>query len=153
MSYQTAGFKRMMNTYNITPGQLRAIHALLNEAGLMDEKADIVGGFTGGRTTHVREMKKGEAMALIQHLKSASPQPSPKEREYVGSEKMRNKILSMAHEMGWHQEGTNKIDMKHVNDWCLKYGYLHKKLDDYTYSELPRLVTQVEGVYKDFIRK
>lgn len=153
MTYQTAGFKKMMSTYPITPNQLKAIHALLNAAGLKDEKESIVDSFSGGRTVHVGELSKGEAMALIGHLKSLD---STAQR----ADKMRNKILSMAHEMGWEKEVDNRqlakgkkpIDMQRVNNWCVKYGYLHKRLDAYNYNELPRLVTQMEGVYKDHLK-
>jgi len=64
--------------------------------------------------------------------------------------------------MGWYTsppalssgEGAKrKLDMRRVNNWCLKYGYLHKLLDEYTYEELPKLVTQFEEVYKDMLRK
>lgn len=154
MTYQTAGFKRMMNTYDLTPNQLRAIHALLKDAGLTDDKESIVDSFSGGRTKHVSELKKGEAAALIGHLKSLDTTTHR-------ADKMRNKILSMAHEMGWEKSVDKNqltkikrpIDMDRVNNWCIKYGYLHKKLDAYNYKELPRLVTQMEGVYKDYLSK
>lgn len=45
-----------------------------------------------------------------------------------------------------------KVDMDHVNAWCIKHGYLKKKLDNYTYSELPKLVSQFEEVYRGYLR-
>jgi hypothetical protein len=101
-------------------------------------------------------MKYGEAQALIAHLKSLDPRAKATDR-------MRNKILSMAHEMGWNltpgpspQERGGmqkpKIDMAHVNAWCTRHGYLHKPLDDYTHSELPKLVSQFEEVYKSYLK-
>ena len=137
--------------------QLRAIHALLGDHGLRDDKASIVQAFTGGRTTHSSEMSIREAAALIGHLKSLNPINGR-------ADKMRNKILSMAHEMGWtvpssglqppspHGEGKQKVDMAHVNNWCLAKSYLKKKLDDYEYAELPKLVTQFEQVYKSHLK-
>lgn len=126
--------------------QLSAIYTLLNKAGLKEEKESIVNSFTAGRTTSVRKMKYAEAAALIGHLKSLDPIDK-------ASDKMRNKILSMAHEMGWRISGTENIDMSHVNNWMRSFSYLKKDLDAYKYSELPKLVTQFEEVYKSFIKK
>lgn len=125
--------------------QVKAIYTLLGKLGLRDEKESIVGSFTGGKTTSVRTMAFNEAKALIGHLKSMDP----RDRK---SEKMRNKILSIAHEMNWITPGTEKVDMEHVNNWCLQYGHGKKKLDDYKYNELPTLVSQFEEVYKGHLK-
>lgn len=141
--------------------QVKAIYTLLGKFNLRDEKESIVRSFTANRTASTRAMKDNEAAALIGHLKSMDVVDTR-------SEKMRKKILSMAHEMGWEKEvesaklkgesaklkvGKRVIDMEHVNNWCVSHGYLHKKLDDYTYAELPRLVSQFEAVYKDYLKK
>lgn len=128
-----------------TLSQIGCIHTLLAKHGLKDDKPNIVQAFTAGRTTSVKEMRQEEAAALIGHLKDLDPQ------ERAG-DKMRNKILSIAHEMNWRKPGTTDIDMDHVNAWCIQYGYLKKKLDNYTYTELPRLVTQFEEVYKSYLQ-
>lgn len=127
------------------PAQIKAIYTLLGQHNLRDEKESIVKAFSGGRTKSVTNLKLNEAAALIGHLKSLD--------EYDNrSTKMRNKILSMAHEMRWRKQGTEDIDMDHVNNWCIAKGYLHKKLDDYTYQELPKLVSQFEEVYKSYLK-
>lgn len=134
--------------------QVKAIYTLLGKFGLRDEKESIVRSFTANRTDSTRAMKPAEAAALIGHLKSMDVVDTR-------SEKMRKKILSMAHEMGWSssakatedKQAKRKIDMEHVNNWCKSRGYLHKPLDDYTYNELPRLVSQFEQVYKDYLKK
>lgn len=135
----------------LTVSQITCIQTLLTKHGLRDEKESIVESFSGGRTTSLRELRITEAQMLIGHLKSLEPSNARAER-------MRNKILSIAHEMGWYTSPTSpraerKLDMRRVNNWCLKYGYLHKLLDEYTYEELPKLVTQFEEVYKDMLRK
>lgn len=122
---------------SITPNQITAIYSLLAKAGLRDEKDNIVASFTNGRTDHVSEMLKEEAATLIGHLKSLNP-------DEKRAQKMRGKILGMAHEMGWKFGG--------LNNWCLQRSYLKKKLDAYDYNELPRLVTQFEQVYKSYLK-
>lgn len=125
--------------------QLTAIHALLGKHHLGDQKKSIVSNFTGGRTESSRGMTMSEAKSLIAHLKSLDPIDS-------APEKMRNKVLGFCHDMGWRIPGTERIDMERVNNWCCTRSYLMKRLDDYTYSELPKLVTQIESVYESFIK-
>lgn len=151
---------RSVNEMKANFEQIKAIYALLGKHGLREEKESIVGSFTAGRTNSTKAMTKAEAAALIGHLKSLDPTDTR-------SDKMRNKILSMAHEMNWcltasplaspltlsKGEGEKrKVDMAHVNNWCVKSGYLHKPLDEYTYNELPRLVSQFEEVYKSYLK-
>lgn len=135
--------------------QIKAIYTLLGKFSLRDEKESIVRSFTANRTASTRAMKPAEAAALIGHLKSMDVADTR-------SDKMRNKILSMAHEMGWEINGQwiivdgkkkKRIDIKHVNNWCVSYGYLHKELDAHSYQELPKLVSQFEGVYKDYLKR
>jgi hypothetical protein len=129
-----------------TPEHIKAIYALLGDNNLREEKENIVSGFTGGRTSSVRQMFYKEAAALIGHLKSM-------DNRDASANKMRNKILSRAHEMNWRKPGTTSIDMDHVNNWMISKSYLNKKLDDYTYDELPKLVSQFEEVYKSYLKK
>ncbi len=144
----------------INKDQLSAIHTLLHKNNLKDQKADIVSAFTAGRSTSSKDLTKSEAAALIGHLKSLDKVDN-------SATKMRNKILSMAWEMHWVRSLTPSpspeerggqtfiktvIDMQHVNNWCLKSSYLKKKLDDYKYEELPKLVSQFEEVYKSYLK-
>lgn len=130
----------------LTRGQIACIHAMLFKLAMQSKKEDLVAGFSGGRTEHVSELHKEEAIAMIKHLKSLDP-------EELGAEKMRKRIISMAHECGYRFPGTTRVDMARLDQWCVTYGYLHKKLNQYQYKELPKLVTQFEGVYKSYLNK
>jgi len=59
--------------------------------------------------------------------------------------------------MGWQlppdNTGRRRVDMKRVDGWCVSFSYLKKKLDNYTYEELPKLVSQFELVYTDYLNK
>lgn len=128
----------------ISPKQLKIIHTLLSKHRLTFRKADIVSGFTDGRTESTKAMSAKEATEMIQYLFSLDPEDKK-------AAKMRHKIIGLAHEMNW-KKSNGKIDMDHINDWCVKLSYLHKKLDDYSASELPKLVTQFEnGPYRHYI--
>ena len=126
---------------NIQPQQSKLLHTLLNSTGLVPQKKNLIMGFTGGRSDSSKDLTYQEAGALITYLKSQD-----------AAHKMRRKIISMAHEMGWKIPGTNKIDMNAINEWCKKYGFGHKLLNEYKEAELPKLVTQFEnGPYKHYI--
>lgn len=134
-----------MNTITLT--QLKTIHTLFSKAGLKDkdDKKSIIRTYTKERSESSKDLTFKEAAALIGHLKTFDVK-DPK------ADKMRKKILSLAHEMGYKLE-SGAIDMNRVNAWTSKYGYLHKPLNSYTYEELPVLVSQFETVYKQFINK
>lgn len=137
----------MSGSKTLNKGQLSIIGALCSKLGIAgDAKMDMVLGFTGGRTDTSTALFSSEAIALIKHLKSLDP-------EEKKAEKMRRKIISMAHELKWYIPGTNKADMKRLDEWCLKFGYLHKKLNQYQYNELPKLVTQFSNAHHALLNK
>lgn len=126
---------------------LAKISILLGQQGLLKNKDDLVNSFTRGRSTSRRDLTNQEAINLIAYLESGG---SP---EIMKAEVMKSKLISMAHEMHWKLP-NGKIDMDRVNNWCEKFGYLKKKLDDYVYRELPKLLTQFEmGPYRDYLKK
>lgn len=129
---------------DISKNQLGAIYALIKKLKL--DKPAVIDGATNGRTEHVSEMTKGEATALIKYLKSVDP-------EEESNERMRKKIISLGHEIGYKIAGTNKIDMKRLDQWCIDYGKFRKKLDRHTHNELAQLVTQFKAYASKFKSK
>lgn len=134
-----------MNQAKITPAQLTCINIMLNKLKIdKDIKEAMVLGFSNNRSTSSRDLYLLEAKAMIRHLKELDP-------EEKAAEVMRRKIISRAHEMGW-KKPDGAIDMKRLDDWCIKYSYLKKKINQYQYKELPMLVTIFEEkVYKQFL--
>ena len=126
------------------------VYALLNKTGLLPQKENIVFGISGGRTGSTRELSHEESLALITYLKEQDT-----ETEDPRVTKMRNKIYYYAHEMKWQQPHSRDkflvADYKRIDDWCLQFSYLKKKLNQYTYAELPKLLSQFEMVYKSFL--
>ena len=129
----------------ISKEQIKCISALINKLGLQDYKASLVWSYTGERTESRSDMTSGEAIELIKYLKSTDP-------DEIAAERMRRKIISMAHEMSWRISGTTKVDMKRVDGWCIQFGRYHKHLNSHTKNELPYLVTQFETVYNSFLK-
>lgn len=149
-----------MNTdTKATPEKVKAINATLAKMGLMSDKADIVLNATDGRTTHSSAMSFEEARALLlalnRNVKTTQAPVKP-------TQKMVNKLFAMAHQMGWITEETivsptgmiKKKNYSRLYEWVTKYGYLHKPLNQYSYKEMPKLVSQFElGVYKTYLSK
>jgi hypothetical protein len=134
----------------INKGQIRAINVALGVRGLADDKEDIVSIYTNGRTTNEKEMFMHEARELLININGPDK-----------NDLMIRKMFAQAHELMWIKK-VQRVDEKGnlvpVNDysvlynWVLKYGYLKKDLRDYTYKELPKLITQFEnGPYKNYI--
>jgi hypothetical protein len=131
----------------MNPALNMQLHGLLNKAGLMPQKADLVTSFTKGRSESSKELTNDEAKEMITYLTSIT------DASDAASQKMRRRIISMAHEMHWHLPGTQAINMQRLNEWCENFSYDKKKLNAYTYNELPKLVTQFKIVYKDYLSK
>lgn len=133
---------------SITKAQIIKIKTLCGKLSL--DSADLAASYSSERTTHVSDLTGREAYELIKGLEKVGGLPESPD------EKMKRKILSKAHEMGWElsertASGRRKINMEKVDSWCIKYGYLHKPLDQYTASELPQLVTQFSNAYKSYL--
>lgn len=136
----------------ITKEQVRCAQTLIGKLKIKPEDKELmVLSVSSNRTKSVSGLDKAEGVRLIQFLKSM-------DRDEVKAQKMRIKIIALAHEMKWYQpvagsSGSRqaKVDMKRVDGWCKEYGYLHKGLNSYTVQELPKLVTQMEAVYASYL--
>ncbi len=130
------------------PNKRKALFRILSELGLKTEedRHNLISGFTNGRTTSTKDLSDWEAESLIKHLESA---------DYKACDKMRKKIISMAIEMGWIVMRNNKPsgDMNAIEQWCLNRSYLKKGLNEYTYKELPKLVTQFSMMHVDHLKR
>lgn len=124
----------------ITKPQLIKIKTLMSKRGLLRVSKELAYSFSNSRTQSVSGMFSHEAWELIQHLEEDNG------NQPTSLVKMQRKILSMAHEQNW-KNFDGKINMDKVNNWCIKYGYLHKRFNDYTEAELPALVTAFERMY------
>lgn len=127
------------------------LHSIYRDAAQRDEyKRQLVHEYTNGRETSTTKLRTAEAAMMITALERMAPPPP---RIDDAANRMRRKIISMAHEMAWVMESNpQKADMQRINNWCKKSGYLHKGLNDYTEQELPALVSQFQKVYESYLR-
>jgi hypothetical protein len=133
----------------ITKQKLSAFHALLSKHGLMDHKPAIVQDLSNGRATSSKDLYMEEIEPWLQQMNlSKAPQKDKRQR-------MVNSIIAMATEIGmvkWEtrifRDGFHrKRNYTDMHAWIEKYGYLKKHINDYTYEELPTLVTQFKNMY------
>jgi hypothetical protein len=154
--YNTKQYKTMLRTES----QNKRLHLLIGKLAIgAEQKEELVYEFTGGRETSSAKMEVRECNALIGHLEILSGQSTATKTKGYGftqvndaANKMRRKILSIVHELGWELPG-GKIDWARLNEYLNKYGYLHKALNDYKYEELPTLVTQFENLQRSAYAK
>jgi hypothetical protein len=137
--------------------QVGMIKGLLHTKGLAEASADLALQYSLGRTSHISELTKQQANELIRSLAPKTVSNNAHVQQAEACNTMRRKIISMAREMGWHTTcpytGKLKADMQRIENWCCTYGYLHKNLNQYTYQELPHLITQMQQVIADFRSK
>ena len=140
----------------ITKQKLSAFHALLSKHGLMDHKPAIVQELSNGRATSSKDLYMEEIEPWLQQMNlSKAPQKDKRQR-------MVNSIIAMATEIGmvkWERKVMpggaieNKRNYTDMHKWIEKYGYLKQHLNDYTYEELPTLVTQFKNMYLSKLNK
>ena len=131
----------------ITDSQMKRIHGLLNKAGLMARKPDLVHGF--GNCTSIKEMAMSDAKKLIAHLEGMVQHSAP-EVTSVRCEIMRKKILSYCYRMEWTRYDETKqravVDFERLDAFLLKAGVHRRKLMALDYSQLVSTVTQFENM-------
>jgi hypothetical protein len=132
----------MKNSELITPAQSKKLHTLLSHLGLMEQKKDVITSFTEERTSSSKQLTRNEAAVLIDRLDKEDP-----------AKKMIRKIFAICHSMQWITPHNGDIEEKRMNQAVIdmflkKRGVYKKNLRDYTFSQLPELVTQFESIQK-----
>jgi hypothetical protein len=135
----------------LTFAQLSRIHVLLAQTNNIEHKADIVEGFTEGRTFHSSEMTQQEAFNMIDHLVSLQPLKTVLDD---AKNKMRRKIISMAYEMGWAPPGKWKDAIAAIDNFCKgEHSIFKKSLNRHSHKELVQVVSQFEAMYKKHLKQ
>lgn len=129
----------------VTAPQLKKIHTLLGELGIMDRKPEIVYSFTNGRTGSSRDLTLMEAKALIEYLMGSQ------ERTVVVK-----RIWHLAYEMniivpGDHNEKA--MNAAKLDKFCEQRGTVKKALSTQSLKEVKRTVKQFEAMYNKYMEK
>lgn len=125
----------------ITQIQNRALHSLLAQLNLMDQKAELVRRYTEGRTCSSREMIAQEAEALVSALKTEKERAM---RKSIG------KVIHLLCLLGYVRS-NGEADYTRINRFIQNIGSNnpHRKTLHYlNRRELNAVVTQVEAMYQ-----
>lgn len=125
---------------HITPSQLKKLHTLLSNAGMMEMKADMVQQYSNGRTTSSRQLFQDEAQELINTLAKDDP-----------CTKMKKKCVAICFTLGWFEDGNAidwQINWAALDSFLLKRGVVKKRFRQLNCKEVYKVLTQLEGVEK-----
>jgi hypothetical protein len=145
----------------ITTAQIGAFHALLKKHGLNADKHEIVKELSKGRATSTKDLYAEEVQLWINAMNKAG---RTSVFTYMGNpgQKMINSVIAMAREMGMitRKQVVNaagkmewKSDYRKFNEWMLAGSCLKKKLNNYSYEELNKLVSQYKAIYTSWLKK
>jgi len=129
----------------MTPKQVKMVRILIGKAKLEKQKEDLVWSFSDERTIHLSELTQAETESIVAYLRNLTGQTANP------SDKMRRKILSIAHELQWELI-DGRVNMERLNSWLIKSTPQKKPLDELSYQELAQVVSQIEIVYKKFLK-
>ena len=133
----------------ISTKQVGYIKALMAQRKIIHLSHEIAYNHSDQRTHHVSALTAVEAQKLIDFLKADDDIATQ-------CNTMRRKMISMAREMGWSLPNPSKggamvADMARLDNWCIKYGYLHKPLNEHSLAELPKLLSQFGILLNQFL--
>lgn len=140
------------------PKTNQKLHKLLQDAGLMERKADLVFSFTNQRTGSSREMTQDEAVDLViwlqgeidkmQAKQNLTPCPSPAERGETQKNATRRYIISVWYRM---ENAKTKEECKEACSKCLKWVEKHfkAKLNSFEMVDLVKIKMAAENALKD----
>lgn len=126
----------------MNPIDNRTYHLLLRECGIDEEdKKALVQAFSEGRASSSSELTPAEAQGLLKYLKDThSKKCKP----------MRGKIIHYLTLLGY-VTGNDAPDWDRINAFIRNIGSNNPRkmiLNYLYYSELPKVVSQVEAMYK-----
>ena len=122
----------------ISKAQLSALHALLNNTGMLEDKKELIYNTTDGRTESSKELTFEEAKLLISRLSEFDPKA-----------RQRSLIFSLAYQAGIIYGSTpddKKINAAKLNMFLKERGTIKKELNAMTLPELIKTHRQFEGI-------
>lgn len=133
----------------ITSAQIKKIHVLLNERGLMDEKRNFMHQVSNGRTQSTKELTANEARYLISYLLGEKDQTKKIQAVFRA-------IYFLAFEMGIIYGETDEdyhMNIAKLNMFCRERGTVKKNLTEQNLIEMRKTHRQFEAMYSKFNNK
>lgn len=143
----------------ITTQQIKKIHTLLNELGMMDEKMNLVREWSTNRCSSVKQLTGKEAASLISWLysrvKELPGRSTPRQDSNEKRKPMRNKIIHLLCNMGY-VDPYGRPDYDAINKYVQNIGRRNPRkviLNYLWYDELQAVLNQVEERYRKEAQK
>lgn len=124
----------------ISNAQLKKIHVLLRQFGVMEDKKELVLQFTNGREESSRKLTMEEAKNLLSHLSQYDP-----------LDRMRRKVFALAYsaDIIWGDSKENRqINIAKLNMFLREKGTVKKDLNKMNKVELIKVIGQFEQIKK-----
>lgn len=133
----------------------RRLYKIFSVTNTYEDRHEIILDFTAGRTNNSSELSQEEIEQLIYDLETHQRRMGIPLTDFQKGETMRRRVLAMFHQYGFTKYSTlyrkMVVDFERLDAWMIRYSYLHKKLNEYSYSELVKLVSQVEILLKKYL--
>jgi len=123
-----------------TKPQIAKIHAMLNNLGIIDQKAEMIYNVSKGRAESSKDLTIDEARTLITFLAQYDPR-----------EKQKGLIFSLAYKAGIIYGNTpddKKMNAAKLNMFLKERGAVKKELNAMNYNELVKIHRQFEAIVK-----
>lgn len=134
----------------ITTAQIKKIHTLLNQQGLLDEKPTLVYSISDGRTQSTKELTVNEGRRLITFLLNDD---NVNESKCVA-------VFRAIYRLAWDMDIIygNTTDDYHMNVaklnmFCRERGTVKKNLSQMDLTELRKAQRQFEAMYSKYKNK
>lgn len=137
------------------------LHKLLGEAGLMEQKADLVYSFTNHRTGSSREMTEIEALDLVRHLRGVIDKQEQQQRrqeqqqtkqELDKTEEQKQATRRYIISVWYRIENANTVEeRKAAVKVCMAWVEKHFKntLNSFEMQDLVKIKLAAENALKD----
>lgn len=133
----------------VTPAQIKAIHAILNNLNLLDMKAQYVFDVTGGRTQSTRELTFEEAKELIRYFNcdySMNIAYESRRRVYISIYKIA-RVMDIIY---GDTQDDHEMNKAKLDKFCRERGTIKKNLNEMNLFELKKTHRQFEAMLQKF---
>src|SRR5690554_190035 len=130
--------------------QYFALEREINKINGRINRVELIQNMTNQEKSSLKELTPHEYKILVNGLVQVKGNIwSEKEQR---KDRQRKKIIANLRKLGYTLD-DGRSDMRRIEEWVIKYGYLHKPMNSYDENELPMLVTQVDKMLEKFIQK
>lgn len=130
-------------------GAFFAIQKRIESSGVKLDREDLILSFTAGKKKSLSELSATEYRELLLNLNRSYPTKKHPWHESKEN-KMRRKVIALFARMDYVK--GSRADMARINQWCCVSGMYHKPLNKHNTFELTQLVSQVEKVFKSWMK-